>query len=169
MEVFKSLEPHQQERIKVWLKPSECDPRGSLYNVLQSKVAIGSGGLVGKGFLEGNMTKFKYVPEQSTDFIFSTIGEEQGFIGCVLVIGIFILLIYRTLSISASAPHKFISYYASCIAGLLIIHMSINIGMTIGLFPIIGIPLPFISKGGTALISFSMMLGILLRMQTHAK
>lgn len=167
--VFNKLEFHQQERIKVWLKPSECDPRGSLYNVLQSKVAIGSGGLTGKGFLQGNMTKFKYVPEQSTDFIFSTIGEEQGFIGSILVIFLFVLLISRGIKIAESTQHKFITYFATCFIGLLIIHMTINIGMTMGLLPIIGIPLPLISKGGTSLISFSMMIGILMRMQTHTK
>lgn len=169
LQVYSKLEPHQQERIKVWLKPSECDPRGSLYNVLQSKVAIGSGGLTGKGFLEGNMTKLKYVPEQSTDFIFSTIGEEQGFIGSILVIILFAVLIYRIFNIGEIGSHKFIAYFTACVAGLLLIHMSINIGMTMGLFPIIGIPLPFISKGGTALISFSLMLGIIMRMQTHTK
>lgn len=166
---FNKLEPHQQERIKVWLKPSECDPRGALYNVLQSKVAIGSGGFSGKGFLQGNMTKLKFVPEQSTDFIFSSIGEEHGFIGSSIVIVLFFVLIYRILRISESAEKKFLKSFALCVAGLILFHVLINIGMTLGLLPIIGIPLPFISKGGSALIGFSLMLGILMRMQSRNK
>ncbi|MDQ3140665.1 MAG: rod shape-determining protein RodA [Bacteroidota bacterium] len=162
---FNRLEAHQQERLKVWLKPDECDPRGSLYNILQSKVAIGSGGFIGKGFLEGNMTKLKFVPEQSTDFIFSTIGEEHGFIGSVTVILLFAILIYRIFKISETTNQKFISYFAACLAGLLFIHVLVNIGMTMGLLPIIGIPLPFISKGGSSLITFSIMMGMLMRMQ----
>ncbi len=161
--LFNGLEPHQQERIKVWLKPEECDPRGSLYNIIQSKVAIGSGGFAGKGFLDGNMTKLKYVPEQSTDFIFSTIGEEQGFIGSLTVILLFFGLIFRIYRISETHPQKFVSYYAASVAGLLLVHVIINIGMTMGLVPIIGIPLPFISKGGSSLIGFSLMLGVLIK------
>ncbi|MCC6816476.1 MAG: rod shape-determining protein RodA [Saprospiraceae bacterium] len=161
--VFNGLKEHQQERIKVWLKPSECDPRGSLYNILQSKVAIGSGGFFGKGFLSGNMTRLKYVPEQSTDFIFSTIGEEQGFIGCVIVILLFAFLIYRLLIFAENVQNKFMANYAVALAGFLIVHMIINIGMTLGIVPIIGIPLPFISKGGSSLIIFSMMMGLYMR------
>ncbi len=162
---FNGLEPHQQERIKVWLKPEECDPRGSLYNILQSKVAIGAGGFSGKGLLNGNMTKLKFVPEQSTDFIFSSIGEEHGFIGTLTVIVLFFALIYRIVRMSEQSTRKFFSCYAMCIAGLLFFHVLINIGMTMGLVPIIGIPLPFISKGGSALIGFSIMLGVMLKMQ----
>ncbi|MBK9378040.1 MAG: rod shape-determining protein RodA [Saprospiraceae bacterium] len=108
-QLFLSLDKHQQERINVWLKPSECDPRGSLYNILQSKVAIGSGGFWGKGFLKGNMTKLRFVPEQSTDFIFSTIGEEHGFIGAVLVVTLFTILMLRIMRTAESVSTKFIS------------------------------------------------------------
>lgn len=165
---FNGLEPHQQERIKVWLTPSQCDPRGSLYNILQSKVAIGAGGFFGKGYLNGNMTKLKFVPEQSTDFIFSSIGEEQGFLGSLTVIILFFILIFRIILMSQRSEKKFFSNYALCVAGLLFIHVLINIGMTMGLVPIIGIPLPFISKGGSALIGFSLMIGVLLKMQRKA-
>ncbi len=168
-QLFLSLDKHQQERINVWLKPSECDPRGSLYNILQSKVAIGSGGFWGKGFLKGNMTKLRFVPEQSTDFIFSTIGEEHGFIGAVLVVTLFTILMLRIMRTAESVSTKFISYYSIGLAGLLLVHVLVNIGMTIGLMPIIGIPLPFISKGGSSLIGFSLMLGIYIRMQAKPK
>ena len=168
-QLFLSLDKHQQERINVWLKPSECDPRGSLYNILQSKVAIGSGGFWGKGFLKGNMTKLRFVPEQSTDFIFSTIGEEHGFIGAVLVVTLFTILMLRIMRTAESISTKFISYYSIGLAGLLLVHVLVNIGMTIGLMPIIGIPLPFISKGGSSLIGFSLMLGIYIRMQAKPK
>ncbi|HMS29956.1 MAG TPA: rod shape-determining protein RodA [Saprospiraceae bacterium] len=168
-QLFLSLDKHQQERINVWLKPSECDPRGTLYNILQSKVAIGSGGFWGKGFLKGNMTKLRFVPEQSTDFIFSTIGEEHGFIGSVLVVTLFTILMLRIMRTAESISTKFISYYSMGLAGLLLVHVLVNIGMTIGLMPIIGIPLPFISKGGSSLIGFSLMLGIYIRMQAKPK
>jgi rod shape determining protein RodA len=165
---FNTLEPHQQERIKVWLKPSECDPRGSLYNILQSKVAIGSGGFLGSGYLKGNMTKLKFVPEQSTDFIFSSIGEEHGFVGSLTVSVLFFILIFRIVLMSEQMEKKFQSNYALGLAGLLLFHVVINIGMTLGLLPIIGIPLPFISKGGSALIGFSLMLGVYLKMQSKS-
>ena len=167
LSVFSGLKEHQKERIKVWLKPSECDPRGSLYNILQSKVAIGSGGFFGKGFLNGNMTKLKYVPEQSTDFIFSTIGEEQGFLGSILVILLFVFLIWRMIQFAEESTNKFVSSFTLSLAGFLMTHFFINIGMTIGIVPIIGIPLPFISKGGSSLIIFSIMLGIFMRLQSR--
>lgn len=160
------LEPHQQDRINVWLRPSQCDPQGSLYNVLQSKIAIGSGGLEGKGFLQGTMTKLNYVPEQTTDFIFSTIGEEQGFIGSVAIISLFLLLILRVIKIAERARASFIRHYAYSVAGILFIHFFINIGMTMGLVPIIGIPLPFISYGGSSLIGFTLMVSVLLKMDS---
>ncbi|MBK9629488.1 MAG: rod shape-determining protein RodA [Saprospiraceae bacterium] len=167
--MYNGLKPHQQERIKVWLKPSECDPRGSLYNLLQSKVAIGSGGALGKGFLKGNMTKLKYVPEQSTDFIFSTIGEEHGFVGSVAVLILFLVLIWRIFYHSIHLDYKFGSFFGIAFAGFIGFHVIINIGMTMGLVPIIGIPLPFISKGGSSLMVFSLMLGIFLRLQSKGK
>ena len=161
------VKEHQRLRIKVWLRPNECDPRGELYNVLQSKMAIGGGGIAGKGFLEGTMTKFNYVPEQSTDFIFCTVGEEQGFIGSVVIIALFFLLLYRIVDIAERQRSNFSRYYAYCVAGIIFTHFIINIGMTMGLFPIIGIPLPFISKGGSSLLGFSTMMAILLKLDSY--
>jgi rod shape determining protein RodA len=161
------LAPHQQERIKVWLRPQECDPRGALYNVLHSKMAIGAGGLTGKGFLEGNMTKLKYVPEQSTDFIFCTVGEEHGFIGTVSVILLFTILLYRITVLAERQRSNFSRLYCYSVAGIIFMHFMINIGMTMGLFPIIGIPLPFISYGGSSLIGFTLMIGVLLKLDSH--
>jgi rod shape determining protein RodA len=158
------LEPHQRDRINVWLKPSECDPRGSLYNVLQSKIAIGSGGLEGKGFLKGTMTNLNYVPEQTTDFIFSTIGEEQGFIGSLGIILLFTLLMLRIITIAERQRASFARRYAYGVAGILFMHFFVNIGMTMGLVPIIGIPLPFISYGGSSFMGFMLLLGVLLKM-----
>lgn len=161
------LQAHQKERINVWLNPSECDPRGSLYNVLQSKMAIGSGGWQGKGFLQGTMTKLNYVPEQSTDFIFCTIGEEQGFLGVVSIVGLFLLLLYRITVLAERQRSDFTRHYAYGVVGIIFIHVFINIGMTMGLMPIIGIPLPFISYGGSSLLGFSFMLGVLLKLDAH--
>ena len=124
--------------------------------------------MLGKGFMNGNMTKLKFVPEQSTDFIFSTIGEEQGFFGSVIVILLFVVLIWRILNTSERITNKFASYFGLSLAGFLFIHVLVNIGMTMGLVPIIGIPLPFISKGGSSLIGFSLMLGVFIRMQSRS-
>ncbi len=158
------LKPHQQDRINVWLRPDLSDPRGALYNIIQSKTAIGSGGFTGKGFLDGNMTKLNYVPEQSTDFIFSILGEEQGFIGSVSLIVLFTLMLIRITIIAERTTLPFIRYYAYSVAGILFFHFFINIGMTVGIMPVIGIPLPLMSKGGSALISFSIMIAALLKM-----
>ncbi len=158
------LEPHQQDRINVWLRPEKSDPRGARYNIIQSKLAIGSGGLQGKGFLKGDMTNLNYVPEQTTDFIFSTVGEEQGFIGSFGVIFLFTLLIIRTVIIAERAKNVFIQNYAYCVAGIFFVHFFINIGMALGIMPVIGIPLPFLSKGGSALLGFTIMVAVLLRM-----
>ena len=160
------LEPHQQDRINVWLRPDQCDPQGSLYNVLQSKVAIGSGGFSGKGYLKGTMTNLNYVPEQSTDFIFSTVGEEQGFLGSAGIIILYTLLLLRILTIAERMRAPFARHYAYGVAGILFFHFFINIGMTMGLVPIIGIPLPFISYGGSSLLGFTLMVGILLKMDS---
>lgn len=157
------LKSHQQVRINAWLRPHLCD-QDDLYNIIQSKLAIGSGGLQGKGFLQGDMTKLDYVPEKSSDFIFSIIGEEQGFLGAVSVILLFILLLYRILVIAERAKSNFVRHYAYGVAGIIFIHYFINIGMVMGIMPVIGIPLPFLSQGGTALIAFSIMIGVLLRM-----
>lgn len=158
------LKPHQQDRINVWLRPEKCDPRGSLYNILQAKRAIGSGGFLGKGFLQGEMTKLNYVPEQSTDFIFTTIGEEQGFVGSLGIIALFSLLLFRCIIIAERASLEFIRNYAYGIFGIFLIHFTFNIGMTMGLLPVVGIPLPFISKGGSSLLAFTIMIGVLIKM-----
>ena len=158
------LKPHQRDRINVWLKPHECDPRGSLYNIRQSKTAIGSGGFSGKGYLKGTMTELNHVPEQTTDFIFSIIGEEQGFIGVLSIILLYALLIYRIILIGERSRNLFVRRYAYSLAGILFFHFFINIGMTMGICPVVGIPLPFLSKGGTALLFFSIMIGILIKM-----
>lgn len=156
------LENHQQMRIKVALGIEE-DLRGAGYNVNQSKIAIGSGGFSGKGFLNGTQTKLKYVPEQHTDFIFCTIGEEEGFIGTSITLLLFIILILRIISIAERQPTAFGRVYAYCVASYLIFHISINIGMVIGLCPVIGIPLPFFSYGGSSLLGFTLLLFILLK------
>lgn len=156
------LGDHQQMRIKVALG-IEDNIRGAGYNVNQSKIAIGSGGLHGKGFLNGTQTKLKYVPEQHTDFIFCTIGEEEGFIGSVTVLAIFLALILRVIHIAERQPTIFGRVYAYCVASYLIFHLCINIGMVIGLCPVIGIPLPFFSYGGSALWGFTILIFILLR------
>lgn len=158
------LRPHQQDRINVWLRPDRCDPHGSLYNIIQSKLAIGSGGLTGKGFLKGDMTKLNYVPEQKTDFIFCTVGEEHGFVGVALVIFLYVLLLYRMIVIAERAKSRFVTAYAYAISGILFMHFFFNIGMTMGLMPVIGIPLPFLSKGGSSLLVFTIMIAILLKM-----
>ncbi len=160
------LKSHQQDRINVWLNPEDCDPRGSLYNILQSKIAIGSGGFTGKGYLEGTMTKLNYVPEQSTDFIYSIIGEEHGFIGSVAVILLFLILMLRIINIGERARIPFIRHYAYGAVGIMFIHFFVNIGMTMGIMPVIGIPLPFISSGGSSLLGFSLLIGVLLSMDS---
>lgn len=158
------LLPHQQERINVWLRPDLTDPQGARYNIIQSQLAIGSGGIQGKGFMNGNFTRLNYVPEQNTDFIFSTVGEEQGFIGSISVIFLYLLLLIRITNIAESAKSQFIMNYAYGLAGLLFLHFFVNIGMTMGIMPVVGIPLPFLSKGGSSLLIFSIMMGVLLRM-----
>ncbi|MDD2283826.1 MAG: rod shape-determining protein RodA [Paludibacter sp.] len=157
------LEPHQQVRIKVLLN-MEDDPAGAGYNVNQSKIAIGSGGFFGKGFLNGTQTKLKYVPEQDTDFIFCTVGEEHGFLGSVFVLIIYWLLLMRILKIAERQRESFHRIYAYCVASILFFHLMINVGMVLGLMPVIGIPLPFFSYGGSSLWGFTIMLFILLRM-----
>lgn len=166
---YSLMAPHQQQRIRIWLNPSEAssDARGSAYNLLHSKMAIGSGGLFGKGPLNGNMTKLKFVPEQSTDFIFCTVGEEHGFVGVLGVVGLFFVLLYRITQIAERQRSNFSRIYAYGVAGVIFVHVIINIGMTMGLFPIIGIPLPFISYGGSSLIGFTLMIGVLLKLDSR--
>lgn len=161
------LQPHQQDRINVWLAPSEADPQGSYYNIKQSKLAISSGGWFGQGYLEGNMTHLDYVPEQSTDFIFCTIGEEQGFAGAASLVILFLLLLFRLVKLAERQRSHFSQVYAYGLIGILFFHFFINIGMTMGLVPVIGIPLPFISKGGSALLGFTLMISALLSMDSH--
>lgn len=159
----KILEPHQQVRIKVLLSMEE-DPRGAGYNVNQSKIAIGSGGLFGKGYLNGTQTKLKYVPEQDTDFIFCTVGEEWGFLGSTITIILYWWLLLRILKIAERQREKFNQVYGYGVASILFFHLMINIGMVIGIMPVIGIPLPFLSYGGSSLWSFTILLFILLRL-----
>jgi len=157
------LEEHQQKRINVVLGV-ESDPLGSGYNVNQSKIAIGSGGFWGKGFLRGTQTKFNFVPEQSTDFIFCTVGEEWGFVGGLVLISLFILLLLRILYVAERQRTKFNRIYGYSVFSILFFHFVINIGMTIGLVPVIGIPLPFISYGGSSLWAFTILIFIFLKL-----
>lgn len=162
------LQPHQQQRIKVALGIEE-NLQGAGYNVNQSKIAIGSGGVTGKGFLNGTQTKLKYVPEQHTDFIFCTIGEEEGFIGASAVLIIYLALILRLIHIAERQRTPFERVYAYCVVSILIFHLCINVGMVIGLCPVIGIPLPFFSYGGSSLWGFTILLFILLRLDASRK
>lgn len=162
------LKEHQQMRINVALG-IEDDLQGVGYNVNQSKIAVGSGGMWGKGFLNGTQTKLKYVPEQHTDFIFCTIGEEEGFVGSSVVLLLFVILILRVLSIAERQPTVFGRVYAYCVASYFIFHIAINIGMVIGLCPVIGIPLPFFSYGGSSLWGFTFLLFILLRIDASRR
>ena len=156
------LEPHQQVRIKVVLGLEE-DLTGAGYNVNQSKIAIGSGGLTGKGFLNGTQTKLKYVPEQDTDFIFCTVGEEQGFVGSAAVLLAFLILILRLIVLAERQPTAFGRVYGYSVLSIFLFHLFINIGMVLGLTPVIGIPLPFFSYGGSSLWGFTILLFIFLR------
>ncbi|MBR4645407.1 MAG: rod shape-determining protein RodA [Bacteroidaceae bacterium] len=156
------MEPHQQTRIRVLLG-LEDDPRGAGYNVIQAKIAIGSGGLRGKGFLNGTQTKLKYVPEQDTDFIFCTVGEEEGFVGCAVVLLLFLALILRLIHLAERQPYAFGRIYGYCVMSVFLFHVFINVGMVLGLTPVIGIPLPFFSYGGSSLWGFTILLFVFLR------
>jgi rod shape determining protein RodA len=160
------LASHQQDRILVMLGQME-DPQGLGYNVKQSQTAIGSGGFSGKGYLEGTLTKYKYVPMQSTDFIFCTVGEEWGFLGTSFVVITLTVLILRIIQISDRQRSRFTRIYAYCVASIFFLHLMINVGMTIGLAPVIGIPLPFFSYGGSSMMGFTVLLGILLRLDAE--
>ncbi len=162
----KVLEPHQKIRINILLGLAD-DPLGAGYNVKQSQTAIGSGGFAGKGYLEGTLTKFKYVPMQSTDFIFCTIGEEWGFIGSSIIVGMFLALMLRLIIIAERQRSKYTRIYAYSVACIFFLHLLINIGMAIGLAPVIGIPLPFFSYGGSSLWGFTMLLFVLLKLDTE--
>jgi rod shape determining protein RodA len=160
------LKPHQQNRVKVLVNP-DIDPLGVGWNVTQSKIAIGSGGFIGKGFLKGTQTKFDFVPKQSTDFIFCTIGEEFGWIGSLVVIGLFVTLLLRVVFLAERQKSRFARAYGYSVACILFFHFAINIGMTVGLFPVVGIPLPFFSYGGSSLWGFTILLFILLKLDSH--
>lgn len=161
--VFNSvLESHQRERIDVLLGKSD-DIQGSGYNVNQSKIAIGSGGLIGKGFLNGTLTKADFVPEQETDFIFCTVGEEWGFVGCVLLLVLYTLLLQRLIVMAERQRSTFARVYGYSVASILFIHLFVNVGMVLGLVPVIGIPLPFFSYGGSSLLAFTVLLFIFIR------
>jgi len=162
----KVLEPHQRARIEVMLG-LKTDPKGAGYNVNQSKIAIGSGQVMGRGFLLGTQTKYGYVPEQSTDFIFSTVGEEWGFVGCTVLIGLYVFLLLRVINLAERQRSPFSRVYGYCVASILFFHVFINIGMTIGIVPVIGIPLPFISYGGSSLWSFTVLLFIFLKLDAN--
>jgi rod shape determining protein RodA len=158
--IFRALSPHQQKRITSFLDPM-ADPLGSGYNTIQAKVAIGSGGLTGKGFLAGNQTQLQFIPEQWTDFAYCVIGEEFGFIGSIIVLGIFLYLFLRILKLTHNTKDEFLSLVSIGILSVYLVHFMINLGMVVGILPVIGIPLPFISYGGSSLLLNMFMLGTL--------
>ncbi|MDR0618513.1 MAG: rod shape-determining protein RodA [Bacteroidales bacterium] len=163
--MFDRLSPHQKSRINVLLG-KEVDTKGVGYNVNQSKIAIGSGGFLGKGYLDGTQTKFNFVPEQSTDFIFCTIGEEWGFVGTTIVLSLFLMMLLRIIMLAERQRNSLYRIYGYCTASIIFLHVFINIGMTIGLLPVIGIPLPFFSYGGSSLWGFTLLLFTFIRMDS---
>lgn len=165
---FKLLKPHQQKRIETFLDPT-ADPLGSGYNALQAKLAIGSGGLFGKGFLQGNQTQLSFIPEQWTDFIYCVVGEEFGFIGSVLVLVLFMFIFMRLLNLSSLAKDRFSVLVVVGILSLVFSHFAINIGMNIGITPVIGLPLPFLSYGGSSLLVNMVMIGIAMNIYKNRK
>ncbi len=166
--LYNALSPHQQKRIQSFIDPN-TDPLGSGYNTIQAKVAIGSGGLFGKGFLQGNQTQLQYIPEQWTDFIYCVIGEEFGFVGSIIVLILFVYLFLRILKIAASTKDEFLSLTITGILSIYIIHFLINVGMVVGILPVIGIPLPFVSYGGSSLLVNMFMLGIIANVYKNRK
>ena len=162
------LQDHQRKRIEVLLGMKE-DPAGVGYNVNQSMIAIGSGGLHGKGFLGGTQTTFGFVPEQSTDFIFCTVGEEWGFLGCLVVISLYVFLISRIIMDAEKSREAFTRIYGYCVASCIFMHLFINIGMTIGIMPVIGIPLPLLSYGGSSLWAFTVLIFIFIALYRQEK
>ncbi|MBQ6096919.1 MAG: rod shape-determining protein RodA, partial [Bacteroidales bacterium] len=158
----KVLQPHQRDRIYVLLGKTD-DNSNTGYNVNQSKIAIGSGGFLGKGFLNGTITKADFVPEQETDFIFCTVGEEWGFVGSTILILLYLGLLFRLVRLAERQYSKFSRFYGYSVASILFVHILINIGMVLGLLPVIGIPLPFFSYGGSSLMAFTILLFIFLR------
>ena len=163
--VVSKLPEHQQNRVMVLFNPN-LDPLGVGWNVTQSKIAIGSGGLLGKGYLEGTQTKFDFVPEQHTDFIFCTLGEEFGWVGSLVVISLFVGLLYRLVIMAERQKTRFTRIYGYSVVSIILFHFMVNIAMTIGLFPVVGIPLPFFSYGGSSLWSFTVLLFIFIKMDS---
>ncbi|HTY01263.1 MAG TPA: rod shape-determining protein RodA [Bacteroidota bacterium] len=166
--VYDGLKPYQQKRIYTFLNPN-ADPLGAGYNILQSKVAIGSGGPFGKGYLKGTQTQLNFIPEQWTDFIFCVPGEEFGFVGAVSVIGLSMWLLARGVSIASIVKNRYSSILAIGVTGILAAHMLINLGMAVGLMPVVGVPLPFLSYGGSFVITTLCIMGILLNLHAHRK
>ena len=162
------LKPHQQERILSYLGIVD-KPQGIDYNVNQSKIAIGSGGLFGKGFLQGTQIKYNFVPEKHTDFIFCTVGEEWGFLGAVAVLGVMCLLLVRLMKMGERQEEPFGRVYCYSVAAILLFHVLVNVGMTIGLMPVMGIPLPFMSYGGSSLLAFTILLFIAIRLDASTR
>lgn len=157
--LYNKLQPYQQNRIKAVFDPA-TDPLGSGYNVIQSKVAIGSGGLFGKGFLQGTQTQLKFIPEQWTDFIYCMIGEEFGFAGSVMILIFYLIIIFQLVNNAYISKNRFLSLACIGFASIILFHLVINVGMTIGIMPVIGIPLPLMSYGVSSLLSFLVMMGI---------
>ena len=166
--IYDGLRPYQQKRIDTFLDPG-ADPLGAGYNILQSKVAIGSGGLIGKGYLHGSQTQLNFIPEQWTDFIFCVPGEEFGFLGAATVLFLFTVLLARGITLSAMVKSRYGSYVAVGLSAILATHVFVNIGMALGLFPVIGVPLPFLSYGGSALLTSMTIVGILMNLYTNRK
>jgi rod shape determining protein RodA len=166
--IHDGLKPYQQKRIAAFLDPS-ADPLGAGYNVLQSKVAIGSGGLFGKGYLRGTQTQLNFIPEQWTDFIFCVPGEEFGFIGSATVLALFMALLLRGVRLGATVKNRFASFAAIGITGIFASHVFINTGMSLGLLPVVGVPLPFLSYGGSALLTSMTMVGIMSNLYSNRK
>lgn len=164
--LFRVLQPHQRARIEVFTNP-DSDPLGAGWNVLQARTAIGSGGIMGKGFLEGTQTQLRFIPEQWTDFIFTVIGEEFGFIGTSIVVILFAVLLLRLLTLAGMHKHPFAQMVTVGVVGIILIHMIINLGSALGLLPVIGIPLPFVSYGGSSFLVNTFMIAVCLNMWHH--
>ena len=159
--IWNKLHGYQKLRIITFLDPGQ-DPRGAGYQIIQSKIAVGSGGFFGQGFLEGSQTKLNFLPEQHTDFIFSVLAEQFGFIGCIVVIGLFLWIFYKGLTVAYKARNPFYSYIVAGVVGILVFQVLLNIGMAIGLMPVTGLPLPLVSYGGSSLIFFWTAVGFIL-------
>jgi rod shape determining protein RodA len=166
--IYDGMKHYQQKRIATFLDPS-ADPLGAGYNILQSKVAIGSGGLFGKGYLHGTQTQLNFIPEQWTDFIFCVPGEEFGFVGAATVLLLFTLLLWRGVSLGAAMKNRYGSFVAIGLTATLGTHVFMNIGMSLGMLPVVGVPLPFLSYGGSALLASMTMVGILMNLHAHRK